>query len=135
MLNAKEELMNRREFLSASSAFAAMAPNALMSTTKPVTDGASLGEAKLIVGIISDPHLSLPLQKEKGVLFKKTLQRFDEAKVDAILMPGDIFHGRLNWLENFVAAYFEVFPGDKGSDGRHVERMIVTGNHDIDEWW
>ena len=134
MLNAKEELMNRREFISASSAFAAMAPNALMSTTKPVAD-ASLGEAKLIVGIISDPHLSLPLQKEKGVLFKKTLQRFDEAKVDAILMPGDIFHGRLCWLERFAEAYFEVFPGDKGSDGRRVERMIVTGNHDIDEWW
>jgi len=127
--------MKRREFLCAASSFAAAMPAARTLGAKTPVAETDLGEAKLIVGIISDPHLSLPLQKEKGVLFKKTLQHLDESKVDAILMPGDLFHGRLDWLERFAALYFEVFPGNKGSDGRPVERLFVTGNHDIDEWW
>ena len=122
--------MKRREFLSAASAFAAAMPAA-----RSMAADASFGEAKLTVGILSDPHLVLPMQKEKGALFKKTLQHFDEAKVDAVLMAGDLFHGRVDWLERFAAAYFEVFPGDKGGDGRRVERLFVTGNHDVDEWW
>jgi hypothetical protein len=58
-------IMKRREFLSAASAFAAAMPAA-----RSMAADASFGEAKLTVGILSDPHLVLPMQKEKGALFK-----------------------------------------------------------------
>ena len=123
--------MRRRNFITAASAFAAIFPQAKAA---PSADKKFHSNVLLKVGIVSDTHVNDRSQKEKLAMLEKVLRLFDKEKVDAVMMPGDIGHGTVLSLEILAELYFKVFPGDKGSDGRHVERLFVTGNHDVDEW-
>jgi len=52
--------------------------------------------------------------------------------VEAVVFPGDIAsNGRVAELERFAETWEKVFPKGIAADGRRVERVIVSGNHDI----
>ena len=118
-------MMNRREFIDGGltlvagwcfplRAFSAAAPN-------------------LRLGVASDVHISGAWRQD--VELEKTLRWFDSEKVDAVMVPGDIAHsGLVSELETFASVWYRVFPNDCGADGRRVEKLFVTGNHDIDAW-
>ena len=125
--------MNRRTFLASVSAF--VAPAAMKGDVSSEAPAVPSGEVKLKVGIVSDTHVAFRWQKEKLAMLKKVLRMFDAEKVDAVMMPGDIAESPIESFELLAETYFEVFPNDKGSDGRHVERLFVTGNHDLEEWY
>ena len=90
-------------------------------------------EPKLRFGVVSDVHIGgKPDAVEQ---LEKVLRWFASRDVDAVLCPGDIAHsGLIGDLEKFAVAWHKVFPSGKGPDGRRVELMISTGNHDVDAW-
>ncbi|MBR4653439.1 MAG: metallophosphoesterase [Kiritimatiellae bacterium] len=86
------------------------------------------------LGVVSDVHISSRWRQE--LYLEKALRWFDAQGVDAVMAPGDLAQaGLISELEKFAAVWDKVFPGDKGADGRHVEKLFVTGNHDLDAWW
>ncbi len=101
--------------------------------TRP-TIGAVLGAVpKLRFGVMSDVHIG---GKPDAVeTLEKVLKWFAAENVDAVLCAGDIAHsGLIPELEGFAAVWHRVFPGGRAADGRKVELMIATGNHDVDAW-
>ncbi len=84
-------------------------------------------------GVVSDVHIG---HKPDAVeMTEKALRWFASKNVDAVLCPGDIAHsGLISDLEKFAAAWQKEFPGGRGPDGRKVELMISSGNHDVDAW-
>lgn len=85
-------------------------------------------------GVISDIHISRLWNQE--VHLEKALRWFDTQKVDAVMVPGDIAHsGLVSELKTFAEVWNRVFPNNHASDGRSVEKLFVTGNHDLDAWW
>lgn len=92
------------------------------------------GTPNLKFGVISDVHISGGWNQE--TYLEKALRWFDAQGVDAVMVPGDIAHsGLVSELAKFAAVWDRVFPNDKGADGRRVEKLIVTGNHDLEAWW
>ena len=84
------------------------------------------------VGILSDIHVS---STARAGWFEKALRYFDSVKVDAVLITGDLTTwNKLPEFEAVAATWFKVFPSDRRSDGVHVERLFLTGNHDVDGW-
>ena len=106
--------MRRRTFLGSAAALVATAGVAAERTPA------------LRVGILSDTHCRN---------FEAGFRIFDAARVDAVLITGDMFlFTTVKELEDVAAAWFKVFPGDRRSDGGTVERLFVTGNHDEIDW-
>jgi len=67
---------------------------------------------------------------------EKALRWFDAQGVDAVMVPGDIAHsGKIPELVHFATVWDRVFPNGRGSGGQPVEKLFVTGNHDLDAWW
>lgn len=87
--------IGRRAFLASVSAFAAACG------AKPVHAAPNLGKMPVVptgkpnlkVGIMSDTHVHDAGQKEKLDLIRKVLRFFDEQKVDAVMMDGNIRSG------------------------------------------
>ena len=83
-------------------------------------------------GVLSDVHVSTAGTED---LLEKAFAFFREAKVDAVLLAGDIADwGVREQLERAAATWFKVFPDDRRPDGSHVERLFVCGNHDHEGW-
>lgn len=81
-------------------------------------------------GVMSDIHVA---KSGDEATFVKALRYFDERKVDGVVLAGDMADtGRRSQLRLVADAWHSVFPGDRGADGRHVERLFIYGNHDID---
>lgn len=94
-----------------------------------------LGSAKpdLVFGVISDVHITTP---ESTAMFKRTLRYFRERDVDAVLIAGDLTDwGLKSSLKYMADAWYEIFPGDCAPDGRKVQKLFCTGNHDYDGYW
>ena len=90
-------------------------------------------EPLLTFGIVSDPHIGD--KAEAPTFLENALRRLAEAGVDAVVCPGDIAHsGLISEMEMFADIWNRVFPDWRGPDGRKVELLLVTGNHDIDAW-
>jgi len=88
---------------------------------------------RMVFGVMSDVHIGGKPDAVERV--EKALGWFASRNVDAVLCPGDIAHsGLIGELEAFAAAWNRVFPGGRAPDGRKVELMISTGNHDVDAW-
>ena len=88
-------------------------------------------------GVVSDIHSTLAddgmsLVPGKGVeSFEKSLAFFRDNGADAVVVAGDLTDTGLAREFRAVAdAWFRIFPGDRAPDGRKVERVFVTGNHD-----
>lgn len=94
----------------------------------------SIGDvtSNLRVGVLSDIHVTALNNAE---WFEKALRRFDALKVDAVLIAGDLTTwSRRTEHEAVAQTWFKVFPGDRRSDGVKIDRLFVTGNHDVDGW-
>ena len=86
-------------------------------------------EPNLRFGVLSDVHIGGKPDAEATA--ERTLRWFAAENIDAVLCPGDIAHsGLIGELEKFAAVWHKVFSGN----GRRVELMIATGNHDVDAW-
>ena len=119
------ENFNRREFLLSSGAFA----------SAPVFGMASTSVPRLKVGIVSDTHI----QNEASARhFEKALRYFRDCGVDAVMHVGDISDWGLVSAWRYAAEAWErVFPGGLAPDGRKVEKLFTTGNHDFEgvKYW
>ena len=83
------------------------------------------------VGILSDIHITPPHSGDEW--FVKALRRFDAARVDAVLVAGDLTTwSRRAEFEAAAAAWRKVFPENRRSDGALIERLLISGNHDVD---
>ena len=115
--------MTRRTFLS--TAALAAASMRLSAETSGVTPN-------LRIGILSDIHVTAV---PNATWFEKALRYFDSIKVDGVLITGDLTTwSRKKEFEAVAATWYKVFPDDRRSDGEHVEKLFVTGNHDVDGW-
>ena len=86
------------------------------------------GAPRLRFGVVSDVHIAWGLNIDT---FRHTLEYFRDNGVDAVMICGDIAdYGVVGDLEAVAAAWEKVFPGNRAPDGRHVEKVFVTGNHD-----
>lgn len=127
--------MNRRTFLSRSAAFAAALGFSGLGAAKAV--GLARGAAKLRFGVVSDVHLSAAGVKSSGcgdtTLLEKAFRHFRDRDADAVMIAGDMADwGLIEQLELVAQTWNKVFPGDKGRNGKHVEKLFVYGNHDRD---
>jgi hypothetical protein len=87
----------------------------------------------LVLGVVSDVHIGG--RKGTAEAIKKTFAWFEANRVDAILCSGDIAHsGLISQLKAFADAWHSTFPNGKCSDGRPVELLIATGNHEFPSW-
>ena len=114
-------MLTRREFVGGmiASGSAAAFPHCAFASAQP----------NLRFGVASDIHIGgKPDAAERA---ERVLRWFASEKVDAVLCPGDIAHsGNIRELEAFADVWHKVFRGN----GKQVELMIATGNHDVDAW-
>ena len=88
------------------------------------------GEPNLRIGILSDIHINNQASIEA---FHHALTYFRERGVDGVIIAGDMAdQGWISQLQSVADTWRNVFPKDKGADGRHVERLFVYGNHDME---
>lgn len=93
----------------------------------------TMGPERLRFGVLSDIHITRG--KDTCDFFEKALKYFREQKVDAVLIAGDMADSGLARQLRLVGdTWRRVFPGNKRPDGGHVEKVFVTGNHDVDGW-
>jgi predicted phosphodiesterase len=114
--------------------FLLVAPLALaLLVCAQVQQGGNGGQPRLVFGVIADVHIGG--KPDAAETLEKTLRLLDKRGVDAVLCAGDIAHsGHIGEIEKFAEVWNKVFPGGRGSDGRAVELMISTGNHDVGGW-
>jgi len=89
------------------------------------------GRRLLRFGVLTDVHIHEDYAPCTTIL-EKELRWLDVQGVEAVVFPGDIAsNGRVAELERFAETWEKVFPKGVAADGRRVERVIVSGNHDI----
>ena len=82
------------------------------------------------VGLLSDIHIG---DANDASDLKRALRLFDAKKADAVLAAGDLTDfGLLSELREVAAAWNEVFPGNRRSDGEPVVRLFHYGDHDTE---
>lgn len=125
-------MMTRRFFIGGAAGCFALGPSRIFASAAEST-----GKALLTFGVVSDVHIALAkggnsiAKAYTTETFKATLARFRDAGVDAVVIAGDIAqHGLVPEMAETAKAWYEIFPDDRAPDGRKVERVFVTGNHD-----
>jgi len=84
----------------------------------------------LRVGILSDVHVD---SERPARNFERALRYFDSRKVDAVMITGDLVTwNRYREFKLMAETWYKVFPDDRRSDGVRIERLFITGNHDVD---
>ncbi|MBO7683494.1 MAG: metallophosphoesterase [Kiritimatiellae bacterium] len=129
-----EKKCGRRDFLRGGAAFfvAAGLGNAVF--------GRVAGPARLRVGILSDIHVvngpkTCDYNAGSCETFEKALAYFRDQNVDAVVIAGDMAdNGLESQLMQLGNAWRKVFPGGLRPDGGRVEKVFVTGNHDLEGW-
>ena len=107
--------------------------SAIAAAMKPAKALAAEPACRLKLGVLSDIHVPT---MEEAEPFRKALKWFDKQKVDGVAIAGDLgFHGLIKEMRIVPAIWDEVFPNDTRSDGGHVEKLFVTGNHDVDGYF
>ncbi|MBQ3290329.1 MAG: metallophosphoesterase [Kiritimatiellae bacterium] len=120
--------VTRRSFLTGATAFAA-APSVLAHSDVGV---------RLRLGVLSDIHVGCAGWEQWHEFMSynvhtlvRALRHFRDAGVDGVVIAGDLAdYGMIYEMEAVAEAWRHVFPGDRLPDGRRVERLFVTGNHD-----
>ena len=123
---------SRRSFLGGSAAlFGSVATAGTAAAYARRTD-----RPRLKMGVISDTHIGTGwMMGINSPATEKALRAFRDENVDAVAVLGDFTNGgTVEQLREFARCWYAVFPEDRGRDGRHVEKLIVTGNHDIACW-
>lgn len=84
----------------------------------------------MTIGVMSDIHISH--QEDIGIL-EKAFRYYRDRQVDGVMIVGDMadtgLTRQLGWISD---AWFRVFPKDRLPNGRHVERLFIYGNHDVE---
>lgn len=94
---------------------------------------ASQAKPYLRMGVLSDTHVRKPGWTLDP--FIGALRWFDSQKVDGVIIAGDIVdQGLTEQLRHVGTAWDSIFPDNKAVDGRRVEKVFVTGNHDNHFW-
>ena len=121
---------------------------ALMATAAARSYAASVGAGKpnLTFGVLSDIHISPAAYMAKYLLgdkkafrpretdlFERALAYFDERGADAVVLAGDLADwGLVGQMKAVADCWWQRFPnGRSRRDGRPVELLAVTGNHDV----
>lgn len=119
--------MKRREFLRRGLLLAgavSVNASALANITK------NSGDARLKIGVLSDIHIR---HADQTGAFETALKYFRDKGVDGVIVAGDMADAGLKRQLNWVSeTWYKVFPKDKAPDGRHVEKLFVYGNHDLE---
>ncbi|MBR1921537.1 MAG: metallophosphoesterase [Kiritimatiellae bacterium] len=95
------------------------------------------GESDLRLGLLADIHICSE-DADFGKFgdaetFRHALMYFRDKGVDGVVIAGDMAdNGMIPQLKKVADAWNDVFPGDRGLDGRHVEKLFVYGNHDLE---
>lgn len=119
--------MNRREFLQRSGVLAGAA---YLGSPALAETLATLGNPNLVIGIVSDIHLR---GADTAETFIHTLEYFRSLKVDGVIIAGDMAdQGLLPQLQVVADAWFQVFPNNKGLDGKETAQLFIYGNHDVE---
>ena len=97
------------------------------------------GSPNLVFGVLSDTHLRTAV---KGVrpgrnwspkYFAAALEYFKARNVDAVVHCGDFAHrGQVEEMQYHANYWNKFFPGGMAPGGHRVEKLFVTGNHDVD---
>ena len=132
-------ILSRRDFLTQSLAalgFAALPGGVLFAAPKGWKPEKP---ANLVFGVLSDTHLRTAV---KGVrpgrnwspkYFAAALEYFKARNVDAVVHCGDFAHrGQVEEMQYHANYWNKFFPGGMAPDGHRVEKLFVTGNHDVD---
>lgn len=104
------------------------------------TIGGTASMARLRVGILSDIHIvngaeNYDSNAGSSATFEKALAYFRDQGADAVVIAGDMAdNGLESQLMQIGNAWRKVFPGGLRPDGGKVEKVFVTGNHDLDGW-
>lgn len=127
--------LNRRNFLGLTSAFAAAQGFSGFAAAQAA--GLARGAVKLRFGVVSDIHISAGGIKSAGcgdtTLVEKAFAYFRDKGADGVMIAGDMADwGLVEQLEQVGAAWRRVFPENKGQNGKHVEKLFVYGNHDLE---
>ena len=89
-------------------------------------------EPLLRAGVISNVNITAKASPMDSV-FRKTLEFFRDEDVDAVVIAGDFLtNGTEDELAKVAKIWFSVFPADKGLKGKHVERIFVYGDKEIE---
>ncbi|MCR5750580.1 MAG: metallophosphoesterase [Kiritimatiellae bacterium] len=120
--------LSRRGFLA--TAFAASVAKAIEAKAGVLAKG---GKPNIMFGVLSDLHITTP---ESTAAFRRALVYFRDRGVDAVVVAGDLSDwGLKSGLKCVADAWYDVFPNDRAPDGRKVEKLFCTGNHDYDGYW
>ena len=129
---------SRRRFIGSVAAFGAFAGSPLLRLSAAYAPGR---RPNMTFGVVSDIHVRIAPDgngmrtSHDCSAFVRALEWFREQKVDAVMVAGDLADtGLVKELEAVAAAWRKVFPDDKMPDGRRVERIFITGNHDWDAY-
>ena len=129
--------ISRRQFFIGGAAFASLGAFGGNRFMLAATGFKAGGRPRLKFGVLSDIHITKIGSGEKmsgwgnNLTFKHALEWFRSQDVDAVVIAGDMADKGMD--ENLMAvadAWYSVFPDDKYPDGRRVEKVFVTGNHD-----
>ncbi len=115
---------SRRRFIAGGmcAACGSLAPYAVADTAK--------GQA-FRLGVLSDIHLTKAGTSGHERL-RLALAYLDARGVDAVVIAGDLANtSQVDELRLVAQTWNEAFPNGRGCDGRTVERILVTGNHDM----
>jgi len=102
--------------------------------------GGTASSARLRVGVLSDIHIvnwaeNYSSNAGSSAMFEKALTYFRGQGVDAVVIAGDMAdNGLESQLMQLGDAWRKVFPGGLRPDGGKVEKVFVTGNHDLEGW-
>ena len=120
--------MTRKAFLLGSVAVAAARPLRTFAA-----DGFGGGVPKLRFGVVSDVHVRAATGAYGTEYLVKAFSWYRDQGVDGVVIAGDMADtGRISQLQLVADAWEKVFPCDKAPDGRHVEKLFIYGNHDIE---
>ena len=119
----------RREFIAGLGAFGG-------ATFFPARAGSCLGGTpNLRFGVLSDLHIRC-MSGDNGYnggpeAFEDALRYFSGRGVDAVMIAGDMSDLGLGDELMLVGKTWDtVFPNDRAPDGRKVEKLFITGNHE-----
>lgn len=130
-------LASRRSFLIGGAAFGTLGAFGGSRFIFAAT-GCKKGESpRLRFGVVSDIHITRVGANERmeafgnNLTFRHALEWFREQNVDAVVIAGDMAdRGLDDNLMPVAEAWYSVFPNDRYPDGRPIEKVFVTGNHD-----
>ena len=96
------------------------------------------GDPLLVLGVMSDTHLRTRRSRKPtarwwpDTFLRAALEHFRAVNVDAVVHCGDMAnYGEVEAMQMHADIWNAVFPGGKAADGHEVEKLFITGNHDV----